>query len=217
MGTERTYGGVAADDRRQRRRTALLEAGLECLGSEDADISVRRVCAVSGLTQRYFYESFANLDELQVALFNQIAADVAVEGVAALEAHPSADLDEACRVVFSGAYSVFRRDPRKARAALAVASGTVGLTEARRAIVLSYADTLLAYLGAEFGQPVDTTRARIASLYAVGGALEVTHAVLNGDADLTEEELSEIAGALLASSVRQLAGPASARSGASPA
>jgi AcrR family transcriptional regulator len=203
---------VPADDRRQRRRTALLEAGLDCLGSEDADISVRRVCAAAGLTQRYFYESFANLDELQVALFNQIAADVAVEGAAALEAHSSADLDEACRIVFSGAYSVFRRDPRKARAALAVAAGTVGLTEARRAIVLSYADTLLAFLGSEFGEPADTSRARIAALYAVGGMLEITHAVLNGDVALTDDELAEIAGGLLASSVRQLAAPTSTAS-----
>jgi len=205
MGTERPYGGVAADDRRERRRSALLEAGLECLGSEDADISVRRVCAVSGLTQRYFYESFASLDDLQVALFNQIADDVAVEGVAALQASPSADLDEACRVVFRGAYSVFRRDPRKARAAVTVASGTVGLAEARRAIVMSYADALLTHLGAEFGQPIDSTRARVASMYAVGGMLEVTHAALNGDVDLSDEELVDIAGGLLSSSLRELA------------
>lgn len=202
MTTERTYGGVAADDRRQRRRTALLEAGLECLGSEDSDISVRRVCAVAGLTQRYFYESFANLDELQIALFTAIADEVSVAGAAALAEHQPADLYDACRITFAGAYSVFRRDPRKARAALAVASGTAGLMEARRRVVIAYADSMLAFLTKEFGDSVDTAAARVAVLYAAGGALEVTHAVLTGEVAMSDSELSEVAGRLLASSIQ---------------
>lgn len=212
--SERPYGGVAADDRRKRRRTSLLEAALECLGDDEADISVRRVCAVSGLTQRYFYESFPNLDELQIALFQQIARDVSAAGAAALEAERPDDLDHACRVVFSGAYAVFRHDPRKARAALAVASGTVGLLEARRAIVLTYADNVIGLLGARFGHPAASTRATVAALYAVGGALEITQAALNGDVAVSDDELTEIAGGLLASSIRQFTAPTS---GSSPA
>lgn len=200
---QRPYGGVAAEDRRGRRRAALLEAALDCLGGEESDISVRRVCAVARLTPRYFYESFANLDELQIALFHQIAGEVAVEGGAALEGRTPADLDDACRIAFGGAFSVFRRDPRKARAALAVAAGTVGLTEARRATVMAYVDAMLAYLRQDLGEPPVPTTARVAALYAVGGALEIVHAVLSGDVDLSDEELVEVAGGLLASSIRQ--------------
>jgi AcrR family transcriptional regulator len=201
----RTYRGVSADVRREQRRAALLEAALDLMGSDDTEISVRGVCARARLTQRYFYESFTNLDELQLALLNQIAEEIAFEAAAALADRAPADLDGACRTAFDGAYSVFEMDPRKARAALLVASGTTGLTEARRRIVLSYAEQLATFFGSEYGDAVDAPRGRVALLYAVGGALEATHAVLNGDVEISPRELSEMVGSLLASSVRRVA------------
>jgi AcrR family transcriptional regulator len=201
----RTYRGVSADVRREQRRAALLDAALDLLGSDDGEISVRGVCTRARLTQRYFYESFTHLDELQLALLHQIAEEIALEGAAALADHAPSDLDDACRTTFGGAYSVFVDDPRKARAALLVASGTDGLTEARRRIVLSYAEAMAKFLGKEFGQAVDSPHGRVALFFAVGGALEVVHAVLSGDVEMSEEELTDAVGGLLASSVRQLA------------
>lgn len=201
----RTYRGVSADVRREQRRAALLDAALDLLGSDDSDISVRRVCSRSRLTQRYFYESFTNLDELQLALLHQIAEEIALEGAAALADHDPVDLYGAFRAAFEGAYSAFEEDPRKAKAALMVASGTAGLTEARRRIVLSYAEAMAAFFGKEYGDAVDAPRGRVALLYAVGGALEVTHAVLNGDVELSHDELSDTVGRLLASSIQRVA------------
>jgi AcrR family transcriptional regulator len=201
----RTYRGVSANERRVQRRAALLEAALDLMGSDDTEITVRGVCARARLTQRYFYESFTNLDELQLALLNQIAEEIAFEAAAALADRAPADLDDACRTAFDGAYSVFEMDPRKARAALLVASGTTGLTEARRRIVLSYAEQLATFFGSEYGDAVDAPRGRVALLYAVGGALEATHAVLSGDVEMSPRELSEMVGSLLASSVRRVA------------
>jgi len=201
----RTYRGVSANERRVQRRAALLEAALDLMGSDDTEITVRGVCARARLTQRYFYESFTNLDVLQLALLNQIAEEIAFEAAAALADRAPADLDDACRTAFDGAYSVFEMDPRKARAALLVASGTTGLTEARRRIVLSYAEQLATFFGSEYGDAVDAPRGRVALLYAVGGALEATHAVLSGDVEMSPRELSEMVGSLLASSVRRVA------------
>ncbi|WP_322936731.1 hypothetical protein [Nocardioides bizhenqiangii] len=205
MSIHRTYRGVSADVRREQRRAALLEAALDLMGSDVADISVRGVCASARLTQRYFYESFTNLDELQLALLDKIAEEIALEGAAALADRVPADLDDACRTAFEGAFSVFEKDPRKARAALLVASGTSGLTEARRRIVLAYAEQMAGFFGSQYGAAVDAPRGRVALLYAVGGALEATHAVLNGDVEMSPGELSEMVGSLLASSVRQVA------------
>ena len=198
----RTYRGVSADVRREQRRAALLEAALDLMGSEDADISVRGVCTRARLTQRYFYESFTNLDELQLALLHQIAEEIALNGAAALADHTPTDVYDACRTAFEGAYSVFETDSRKARAALLVAAGTAGLTEARRRIVISYAEGLAAFLGKEFGDAVDSPAGRVALFYAVGGALEVTHAVLTGDVELPDGELSALVARLLAESIR---------------
>ena len=206
MSIHRTYRGVSADVRREQRRAALLEAALDLMGSADADISVRGVCARARLTQRYFYESFTNLDELQLALLDTIAEEIALEAAAALADRTPADLDDACRTAYEGAYSVFETDPRKARAALLVASGTNGLTEARRRIVLAYAEQMAGFFGTQYGDAVDAPRGRVALLYAVGGALEATHAVLNGDVEMSPGELSEMVGSLLASSVRQVSG-----------
>ncbi len=205
MSIHRTYRGVSADVRREQRRAALLEAALDLLGSDHADLTVRGVCAQARLTQRYFYESFTHLDDLQIALLNQIAEAIAFEAASALADRAPADLDDACRTAFEGAYSVLETDPRKARALLQVASGTTGATEARRRIVLSYSEQMASFFGTEYGDAVDAPRGRVALLYAVGGALEATHAVLTGDVAMSAADLSEMVGSLLASSIRRVA------------
>lgn len=67
----RDYGGVSAETRRADRRTKLLAAGRQVWGESGvAEVSVRGVCAASGLTPRYFYEHFPNREALigEVAL-----------------------------------------------------------------------------------------------------------------------------------------------------
>jgi AcrR family transcriptional regulator len=88
-GTPRTYGGVSGGERQAGRREKLLEAGLELLGRDGwSATTVRAVCAEAGLTERYFYESFANRDELLVAIFDRVAAEAATAVPAAVEAAP---------------------------------------------------------------------------------------------------------------------------------
>src|SRR5918999_5057985 len=51
----RVYAGMAAEERRARRRARLLEAGLELLGTKGAQAtSVTAVCRLARLTPRYF-------------------------------------------------------------------------------------------------------------------------------------------------------------------
>lgn len=196
------------------RREALFEAALDCLGDETApegrDISVRSVCTRARLTPRYFYESFRNLDELLAALVTRIGAELAHGAQRELEARQPADLYGACRAAFEGAYAVIAADPRKARAALVVASGAEALQEARRQIVLSYAEAMLSVLsdqmGDRLGDAAGTHQARLAVLYAVGGAFELMNAVLSGSVAISDDELADQVARLLASSLSQ-AGP----------
>lgn len=203
---ERPYRGVAAGERREVRREALFEAALDCLDDEvtpdGRDISVRSVCTRARLTPRYFYESFRNLDELLAALVTRIGAELAFSAQRELDARQPTDLYGACRAAFEGAYAVIAADPRKARAALVVASGAEALQEARRQIVLSYAEAMLSVLGNAAG----THQARLAVLYAVGGAFELMNAVLSGSVDISDDELADEVARLLASSLSQ-AGP----------
>lgn len=61
----RSYGGRTADDRAADRRTRLVEAGLEIVGTGGvAALGMRAVSREADLSQKFFYESFADIDEL---------------------------------------------------------------------------------------------------------------------------------------------------------
>jgi len=63
------FRGVSAADRRDDRRSRLVEAAYDIAGTEGADaLGVGRVCQAAGLTKRYFYESFGSLAELESAV-----------------------------------------------------------------------------------------------------------------------------------------------------
>jgi AcrR family transcriptional regulator len=73
----RPYRGVSAEERRTERRTRLIDACLEVVGTEGvAGTTVDRVCASAGLTKRYFYESFGDLETLLLAAADDMFADL---------------------------------------------------------------------------------------------------------------------------------------------
>nr|WP_084176010.1 TetR family transcriptional regulator [Actinokineospora spheciospongiae] len=62
-------------DRRAARRAALLAAGVALLGDPGRPgVSVRAVCRATGLTERYFYESFPDRDEFVRAVYDDVGA-----------------------------------------------------------------------------------------------------------------------------------------------
>lgn len=82
----RTYGGVPADQRRATRREQLLEAAFEVMALDGpGGLTIRTVAKQAGLSTRFVYESFTDLDDLVVAAFElafrQMAA--AVDGAVA--------------------------------------------------------------------------------------------------------------------------------------
>jgi AcrR family transcriptional regulator len=207
MSMQRPYRGVAPDERRRKRREALLEAALDCVADESVDLGVRSICAKARLTPRYFYESFANLDELLVVLVDQVSAEVLLGAQAEIAGAP-ADLRSQCRAAASGAYKSLLADPRRAKAMLVVASGSELLQERRRRLVLEYADAMLSYLGEHQGADVSSSsQARATALYMVGGAFELIQSVLAGTAGVDDENVVDILGDLLAGTLRSLLTP----------
>jgi AcrR family transcriptional regulator len=72
------------------RRAALIEAGIELLGTQGAaGVTVRAVCREARLTERYFYESFADggRDALLVAVHDEVARQAREAIVAAVASH----------------------------------------------------------------------------------------------------------------------------------
>lgn len=69
----RSYRGMSQDERRAERRSRLIAAAIEVYGERGyRQATVKAVCEAAGLTERYFYESFANSEELLIASYNAV-------------------------------------------------------------------------------------------------------------------------------------------------
>lgn len=148
-------------------------------------MSVRSVCARAGLTPRYFYENFADLDELLVAVVDRVAAEIAARSLGAV-ASAADDLESQVRAAVDAGYAVVAGDRRKANAILVAAAGHGPLRDRRREIVLQYADLATANLAALGAlSVVDRRRVRATALFLMGGAAELITAVLSGSLRLS--------------------------------
>ena len=69
------WSGVPLEDRQVLRRDELIAAGVQLLGGEGGPaVTVRAVCHETGLTERYFYESFTERDEFVRAVYDDVCA-----------------------------------------------------------------------------------------------------------------------------------------------
>ena len=69
----RSYGGLALEERVAARRARFIEAGIELFGTQGfRGATVRGICAAAGLTDRYFYESFASLEALLAEVYRSL-------------------------------------------------------------------------------------------------------------------------------------------------
>ncbi len=69
----RSYGGLALEERVAARRERFIEAGIELFGTQGfRGATVRGICAAAGLTDRYFYESFASLEALLAEVYSTL-------------------------------------------------------------------------------------------------------------------------------------------------
>jgi AcrR family transcriptional regulator len=110
----RTYGGVDGDRRRADRRTQLVGAGLELLGTPGGDLTVRAACRGAGLATRYFYESFADRDALATAVYDAVVDEVARAAAGAVDGAQGPH-EAQVRAGVEAIVGVVVDDPRKGR------------------------------------------------------------------------------------------------------
>ena len=116
LGVGRTYAGESLSERIARRRLQFLDAGLQVFGTSGyRTATVRQLCKQAGLTDRYFYESFASTEDLLVAVYErefdhlQQVVLAALMGEAAQQ-DPTAPVEVALNALFEMA-----SEPRVAR------------------------------------------------------------------------------------------------------
>jgi AcrR family transcriptional regulator len=187
----RPYRGVAADDRIANRREALIDAALEVFAAEGwAALSARRTCEQAGLTRRYFYESFDDVDALIGAVFERITGEVstAVRAAVADGAGPPSEL--VARAVSAG-LDVLTSPPSKGRflAAAQSAGGSIAPQRARALDDLAaIVEAVLSADGSGVG-PVGAQEGRVAALIVVGAVLSIVDSWLAEEVDLSHDEV----------------------------
>jgi AcrR family transcriptional regulator len=186
------YGGVEASERIAGRRATLIETGLELLGTKGwPATTVRAVCARANLTPRYFYESFEDLDELLVAVFDEIANAAATVVLTAVTEAPD-DAQAKARAAIAAFVAFVTDDPRRARVLFIEAMGAEALARRRFATVRMFAG-LVAQQARSFYRLSDEPDplVELTALMLAGGLAESLLAWLDGTLALTREELIE--------------------------
>lgn len=73
----RPYAGASREEREDARREQIIAAGIELFGTRGyRAATVGAICEVAGLNKRYFYESFATLEDLLVAVYERVVSDL---------------------------------------------------------------------------------------------------------------------------------------------
>ncbi len=197
----RTYGGATVEERRQRRRAALLDATLDIIDADGVGgLGVKAICTAAGLNNRYFYEQFADCDEAVAALFDEIvvqAMGVFTGVIANTEAHAGLRL----RACVAAAIDFVTEDPRRGRFVIE-SQATEQLRAKRQQLVATLAELMLTgrpLLGADAPSEEDS---RLIALSVVSGGLELSVMWLRGDLDIERERLIDFMTAHILSATR---------------
>lgn len=171
----RRYDGMTPAERREERRSRLLDAGLELIGSKGYNnVSIRAVCDQAGTTERYFYESFSGKEALLEGVYERVVDEVASRTTAAVRER-GRDPVEATRAGVEAFMRTLVDDPRKARVQLFEVVGVSEQMEQRRHEVMGFYARFIAETWLTFVPPgaevlVD---AEMQALGAVGAVNEL--------------------------------------------
>ncbi len=98
----RTYGGESAEVRLARQRRQFMDAGLELFGTVGyRATTVRMLCKQAGLTDRYFYKTFADTEDLLAAVYTESLDQIQTEVITAINAAASGVIEAGLEAFFT--------------------------------------------------------------------------------------------------------------------
>jgi AcrR family transcriptional regulator len=188
---------VSPEDRRAERRSLLVDAAFDLLGTEGwTGTTVRAVCATAQLNPRYFYESFADLDELVVAVYDRVVDELREEVTDAMSAARPTPRAQA-RAAVESIVRVVDDDRRRARVLYVVALGNEALNRRRIQTGHALVEVVEHDAAARHGAlPPGEHIGRVGAAILVGGFSELLVAWLDGRIDVSREQLVDDATAL---------------------
>jgi AcrR family transcriptional regulator len=184
------WTGLDPDERRARRRALLVDAGFDLLGTEGtAATTVRAVCAKAELNARYFYESFADIDALLVAVYDDVLGGLH-QATSSVAASPDMAPIVVARIGLDCIVRFIDEDRRRARILYVEAVSNPALNRHRRETDIMAITTLeQAAVEAAGSWPEGERVSRIGAAMLIGGLSEVLLDWIDGRIDVTREQL----------------------------
>lgn len=140
----RRYRGAEAEERRAQRRGQLIAAAVQVYGERGyQNATVKAVCEAAGLTERYFYESFANSEALLLASFQAVTHRL-LQALARAGEAAGGDGPNRALAMLRAYFGILQCEPRSARVFLVEIRGVSKLVDGALADSLSEFGGLLA-------------------------------------------------------------------------
>ncbi len=155
MSSPKLWRGQTLKDRSLDRREQMLDVGEELLGTGGAAaLTTRAVIRQTGLSPRYFYETFDSREDLIVAVYDRVETRLfeRMRGVRIEEG-----LRAAIREIFEICARYFEEDPARARILLREPLGDETLRRHSADRAPAFLRMLIPILGAEAGAILPTT------------------------------------------------------------
>lgn len=186
--TPSRWNGLSTEERQRERRRLLVDAAFELLATEgSAGTTVRAVCAHARLNPRYFYESFTDLDELVVAVYDDVLRQLQRRvGAAVADAE---DDDDAMRASVEATVRFVDEDRRRGRILYIEALGNEALNRRRVQSGAGLVELVQQDHSRRDGDRHDPRIGRLGAAVLVGGFTEVLVGWLDGRIQLPTEEL----------------------------
>ncbi|WAL68367.1 TetR family transcriptional regulator [Amycolatopsis cynarae] len=184
------WHGSTAGERSAQRRRRLLDAGFRLLGGEGAAaVSVRAVARNSGLSPRYFYESFPDRDALLLAVWDDQYANVGARVEAAIAEAPP-DFPARMRAALDAAAAWLEEDPMRSRAMLLETIAEARLRmHARRRLPELVLQTAMASVGGHALDDVTPKKLSVTVTAASGAIVNLFLEWASDGLDVTRREL----------------------------
>lgn len=188
----RKWRGVEPDTRTAERRGRLVDAAIALLSTEGlGGTTVRAVCATSGLHNRYFYESFEDIDALLVAVFDQLAEAFLTHITAAAD-QAGEDPKARLRAVMDAAVAVVEDQRDLVRILTVEAAGSDALNRRRIAMLHHIAEMIEADAYRSYGKPPPGERiGAVSARFMAGGLAELMVAWVEGELPGSARELAD--------------------------
>lgn len=177
----RTYGGRSAEERRAHRRARLIDAAVELWREQGwSGVTMRGVCAAAGLTDRYFYESFADRDELLAVIWDSARDEVLTLLLGLFPADPGPDpfvyLNEAIDAIVND----IAANPMQIEIVFGDHAGSSVLQARRRETIAMVTDAMIELAGPFLAEDADVDALRMSTLLGIGGFVELMLAWRSG-------------------------------------